>query len=226
MAFEPKLPPSLNRPWGAPASEKDARQLEVEKAMHSLPLTDEAKLKVSSFVSAFETTYYHVKREQDDRPASAALVQRQLSDMARRCDKLEGHFRGMHRDAIRAWAAAGGAVGKKDALVDVVSLSLLLNTAAEWAKRALTINKAVRHAAKRGNPGNAMAAAMRDTAEFVYTRLTGRRPGRTYDTYENKERDTEFTQFLRHIYKAYDVRASARSRVRRRRRVMGKNSKK
>jgi hypothetical protein len=71
-----------------------------------------------------------------------------------------------------------------------------------------------------------MAAAMRDTTAFVYTKLTGKRPGRAYDTYKNEERDTEFIKLLRRIYEVYGVRASARSRARQRQRPMGNNSKK
>ena len=226
---EPKRPPSLNRAWGAAAaeqSETDARKRKIEEALRSLPLTDDARSQVSYFVSLFEMTYYDVKRQKDDHPVSGALVERELSDLVRKCDSLSNHLIGMHQDTINAWAGAGGITGSLDRAISVVALFTVLDKAAEWAERALATNKTAGRAAKRGNPGDAMAAAMRDAAAFVYTKLTGKRPGRAYDPYKNEERDTEFIKLLRCIYEVYGVRASARSRARQRQRPMGNNSKK
>jgi hypothetical protein len=226
---EPKLPPSLNRPWGAATvdeSEKDARRRKVEEAMRALPLADPAKTQISQLLSLFEMTYYGVNARKDDLPASAALVERQLSDMVRNCNKLVTDLMAMHRDAISAWASAGSATSRTDVATNFLTLLLLVDTGADWAERALTTTKLERRAAKRGCPGDAMAANMRDSAAFVYTRLTGRRAGRAYDAYKEEERDTAFIKFLGRIYEAYGVKASARSRARQRRRHMGNNSKK
>ena len=227
---EPKLPPSLNRAWGAAAteqSETDARKRKIEEALRSLPLTDDARSQVSNFVSLFERTYEAVKRQKDDHPVSGAIVERELSDLVRKCDSLGNHLIGMHQDTISAWAGGGGITGSLDGVINVAALfAAIVNSAAEWAERALATNKAVGRAAKRGNPGDAMAVALRDTAAFVYAKLTGKRPGRAYDTHKNEERDTEFIKLLRRIYEVYGVRASARSRTRQRQRPMGNNSKK
>jgi hypothetical protein len=226
---EPKLPPSLNRAWGAAAaeqSETDARKRKIEEALRSLPLPDDARSQVSNFVSLFEGTYEAVKREKDDHPVSGAIVERELSDVVRKCDNLGNHLSGMHQDTISAWAGGGGITGSLDGNINVAVLFAAIEKATEWAERALATNKAVGRAAKRGNPGDAMAVAMRDIAAFVYAKLTGKRPGRAYDTHKNKERDTEFIKLLRRIYEVYGVKASARSRARQRERPMGNNSKK
>ena len=225
---EPKLPPSLNRAWGAAAaeqSETDARARKIVEALSSLPLTDNARRQVSGFVSLFETTYYAVKRQKDGHPVSGVLVERELSGLVRKCDSLGKHLIGMHRDTISAWAGGGG-MGSSDGVIDVVALIAALDNAAEYAKRALATNKTAGRAAKRGNPGDAMAAEMRNAAAFAYTKLTGKRPGRAYDPYKNEERDTDFIKLLRCIYEVYGVRASARHRARQRQRPMGDNSKK
>ena len=225
---EPKLPPSLNRAWGAAAAEQSetgARKRKIEEALRSLPLPDDARSQVSNFVSLFEGTYEAVKRQKDDHPVSGALVEGELSDLVRKCDSLGNHLIGMHQDTISAWAGAGG-MGSSDSVINVVALLAAIETAAEWAERALATNKAVARAAKRGNPGDATAVALRDTAAFAYTKLTGKRPGRAYDAHKNKERETEFIKLLRRIYEVYGVRASARSRARQRQRPMGSNSKK
>ena len=191
-----------------------------------LRLTEEAKSQVPGFVRVFEMTYYDVKREQDNKSASSTLMEKQLSDMVRKCHKLSDHLKDMHPDAVNAWASAGGVVGSDGRFVDYVSLGLIVHTAAEWAELALMVAQAARHAAKKGNPRDAMAAAMKDAAEFVYKKLTGKkRAGRAYDAHHGQETDTEFIRFLRGIYAAYGIEASARSRARRRR-VMGNNSKK
>jgi hypothetical protein len=224
----PKRPPSSNHAWRAAAaeqSEADARARKIVKALGSLPLTDNARRQVSGFVSIFETTYYAVKRRKDDHPVSGVLVERELSGLVRKCDSLGKHLIGMHRDTISAWAGGGG-MGSSDGVFNFVALFAALDNAAECAERALATNKTAGCAAKRGNPGDAMAAEMRDAAAFAYTKLTGKRPGRAYDPYKNEERDTEFIKLLRCIYEIYGVRASARYRVRQRRRPMGDNSKK
>jgi hypothetical protein len=224
---EPKLPPSLSRVWGA-AVAAEQREGKIEEALRSLPLTDDARPKVSKFVSLFEATYGAVKRQKDDHPANGALVERELSDLVRKCDSLRDHLIGMHRDTISAWAGGGGITDSSDGVgvINVATLFAALNKAAEWAEQALAANKTARRAAKRGNPGDPMAAAMRDTAAFVYTNLTGKRPGRAYDAYKHEERETEFIKLLRRIYEVYGIRASPRSRARQRQRPMGTNSKK
>ena len=222
----PKLPPSLNRAWGAAAavqSETDARKRKIEEALRSLPLPDDARSHVSNFVSLFEGTYEAVKREKDDHPVSGAIVERELSDLVRKCDSLGNHLIGMHQDTISAWAGGGGITGSLDGNINVAALFAAIETAAEWAERALATNKAVGRAAKRGNPGDAMAAELGAAAAFAYTKLTGKRPGRAFDPYKNEERDTEFIKLLRRIYEIYGVRASARYRVRQRQRPMGDN---
>jgi hypothetical protein len=223
----PKLPPSLSRVWDAEAA-AEQRERKIEQALGSLPLTDDARSEVRKFVSLFEATYGAVNRQKDDHPASGTLVERELSDLIFKCDSLGNHLKGMHRDTTSAWARGSGISDTSDGVgvMNVMALFAELNKAAEWAERALVANKTAGRAAKRGNPGDAMAAAMRDTAAFVYTKLTGKRPGRAYDTYENEERDTEFIKLLRRIYEVYGVRASARSRARQRQRRMGNNSKK
>jgi hypothetical protein len=220
----PKLPPSLSRVWGAAAA-AEQRERKIEQALRSLPLTDDARAKVPRFVSLFEATYGAVKRQKDDHPASGALVERELSDLVRKCDSLRDHLIEMHRGTISVWVGGGGIMDSSGGVgvINVQALVAQLDKAAEWAERALVANKTAGRAAKRGNPGDAMAAAMRETAALVYTKLTGKRPGRAYDTYKNKERDTEFIKLLRRIYDVYAVKASARSRARQRKKPMGNN---
>jgi hypothetical protein len=231
MAQKPVLPPPLDMAITAPApneteDQRQRRRSSVEEALSSLPLNDKAKSRVSGFVSLFDQTYYAVKRQKDDHPASAAQLKEQLSGMARKCDKLVIHLEGMPRDAVSAWAGAGGVIGPTNVAVTFTGLVSIVHSAADLAEQALMAAKTAR-AAKRGNPGDAMAASMRETAAFVYKELTGkRRAGRAYDTYKQKEKDTEFSKLLDRIYKAYGLKASARSRARQRRPAMGNNPKK
>ena len=136
---EPKLPPSLNRAWGAAAteqSETDARERKVEEALRSLPLTDDARSQVSNFVSLFERTYEAVKRQKDDHPVSGAIVERELSDLVRKCDSLGNHLMGMHQDTIRLHGRAAGASRAGWMALAMLRLcSQQSNSAAEWAER-------------------------------------------------------------------------------------------
>ena len=225
MASDPKVPPSLSRLSGAATadeSEKDARRRKVEEALRALLLADDAKKQVFQFLPLFETTYDGVN---DDRPISAAQV-RQLSDMVRLYDKLATHLTSMDQDAIRLWGRAGGIRDDVKLAANFLKLRLVVQTGVSWAEVALAVAKANHRPAKRGKPVDAIAAALGETTAFVYTKLTGKRAGRRYDAYENKERDTEFIELLRRIYEAYGVKASARYRVRQRRRPMDDNSKK
>jgi hypothetical protein len=187
-ARKPKysFPPSLSE-IPARRSLISARKRKVEEAMRALPLRDTAT-DVSPYVHAFEQTYYDVTRQKDNQPASAALLEKQLSEMIRKCDKLESHLKDMDRDAIKAWASAGRIYGSMDVTINFGHLVLMLNTAAEWAERALATLKSVRRAAKRGNPGDAVADRMRETADWLFTKLTSKRAGRAYDTLKGKEK--------------------------------------
>jgi hypothetical protein len=202
---EPKLPSSLSRVWGtAAAAEQRERKRKIEEALRSLPLIDDARSKVSKFVSLFEATYGAVKRQKDDHPASGALVERELSDLVRKCDSLRDHLIGMHRDTISAWAGGGGITDTSDGVgvINVMALSAQIDTAVEWAERALAANKTAGCAAKRGNPGDAMAAAMRGTAAFVYTKLTGKRPGRAYIPTRKKNETPSLSSYF-DVYTRY-----------------------
>jgi predicted nucleic acid-binding protein len=229
-AGDPKfsLPPSLSNTPTAGSQQRNQNQTrrnKVGEALRLLPLTDK-ETDLSPFISAFEMTYYAVIRRKNDQPASASLVEKQLNDMVRKCDKLEIHVKGMHRDALLAWAKAGSVYDSTHVAIDSAALVLILNATSERAEIAHAVLKALRRAAKKGSPPDAMAAAMRETAGFVYKKLTSRRAGRAYDSYKNKEIDTEFSKFLDRIYKAYDIPASARARARVRQPPMGNNSKK
>jgi hypothetical protein len=230
-AGKPKfsLPPSLSDIPTARSRQRkqnETRRRKVEEALRLLPLQEGTD--VLPFVSAFEMTYYAVIRQKDDQFASASLLEKQLNEMVRKCDKLESHVKSMHRDALTAWATAGSAYNSTHAAIDSASLVLLLNTASERAEIALAGLKAAKRAANKGSPPDVMAAAMRETAGFSYKELTGKRGGRAYNTYKQKEIDTKFIGFLGRIYEAYGITASARSRARVRvaQPSMGNNTKK
>jgi hypothetical protein len=230
VASEPKFPPSLNRLLGmatADESEKNARRRKVEKALRAIPLADDAKKQVSQLSPLFEMTYDGVNARKHDRRANAALVERQLSDMVRRCNKLAAYLTGMHPDAVRLWGKTAGVSDDVELATSFGELLLTIQTAGQWAEQALAVAKAThRVAAKRGNPGDATAAALRDPTAFVYTKLTGKRSGRAYDVYKQEERDTEFIKLLRCIYKAFGIKAGVHYRVRQLPRRMDDNSKK
>jgi hypothetical protein len=191
----------------------ETRWHKVKEALQLLPLT-EKKTDVSRFISAFEQTYYTVVRETDDKFSTASLLEKQLNDMVRKCDKLESHVNDMHRDALSAWAKAGSVHYSMHVGIDSAALVLILNAASERAEIALAAIKAGKRAAKKGSSPDAMAAAMRDAAGEFFRKLTNKRDGRAYNSHTDKEEDTEFIKFLRHIYDAYGIRASARSRAR------------
>src|SRR5262245_17787200 len=227
MAVGPKPAPSLNSPLdAADKNERRERECKVEEAMRSLPLKD--KSQVSSFVSLFEMTYDQESGRKDRQPARPAVIEQQLADLLRKCDALADHLKAMHGDAIRVWAAGGLVTEPSAIIINLGTLLLSVETAAGWAEVALAARKKIRRAPKLGRPPDAIAAAMYETAAFVYTKLTGKRPGRAYDAYKHKDTDTAFSRFLRRIYEAYGIGASARARARTRRlrRHMGNNPKK
>jgi hypothetical protein len=99
-------------------------------------------------------------------------VEKQLNNMADKCRDVAKYLGKMHRDAIHEWSRAAGVVGP----ISIWQLSEILDESASSAEQALEAFKGDRRAgATRGNPGDAMAAAMTVTAAFVYSRLTAKR---------------------------------------------------
>jgi hypothetical protein len=175
-----------------------ARKRSVTAAIRSLTSNPEP------FVSAFEMTYYAVKK--NDRPATAGTVEKQLTITLRKCANLNKHLRGMHPDVVQALARSPIAIWQ---------LSEYHN---EMAGQALVALKAKRHAAKRGNPGNAMAAEMTKAAAFVYTKLTGKPANQG-------AKKGSFEVFLGEIFKAYGIRANLQHCTRELKASFGGNSK-
>ena len=223
MAANRILPPSLSRMRSAPApNESEEERLRREHADAPIERKNEREKKQAArersvaaairsltsspepFVSAFEMTYYAVKK--NDRPATAGTVEKKLTITLRKCANLNKHLTGMHPDVVQALAWSPIAIWQ---------LSEYLN---EMAGQALVALKAKRHAAKRGNPGNAMAAAMTEAAAFVYTELTGKPANQG-------AKKGSFEVFLGEIFKAYGIRANPQHRIRELKASFGGNSK-
>ena len=68
----------------------------------------------------------------------------------------------------------------------------------------------------RGRTPDRKAEQMRQTAEFVYERLTNRKANIAYDAYAGRECKTGFSVFLQRIFEIYGLKASAKSRARKR----------
>jgi hypothetical protein len=209
MAGKVTLPPSLSRLPSAQASEENerkqkARQRAVLTAMRSLPLIESATPKLLGFVSAFEMTYYDVKPKQREAAAPAAMVEKQLTHMADKCSELARYLGKMHLDAIHEWARAAGVGGP----ISIWRLSEILNESASSAEQTLEGFKGDHRAgAARGNPGDAMAAAMTETAAFVYSRLTDKR-------INQGTKSGSFEAFLERIFKAYRIEANLQHCIR------------
>jgi hypothetical protein len=151
---------------------KRAKTRSQKARCHNGPVIESAKLELLSFVSAFEMTYYDEERKPREASASPATVEKQLNNMADKCRDVAKYLGKMHRDAIHEWSRAAGVVGP----ISIWQLSEILDESASSAEQALEAFKGDRRAgATRGNPGDAMAAAMTVTAAFVYSRLTAKR---------------------------------------------------
>jgi hypothetical protein len=233
MKDKPKLPPSLNRVRAAPAPDEseysrieranELRRTNVEAALCSLKLTAEAKSRAPSFVHLFEGTYYQVRAGEYGSPAGATRIEDDLVDMARLAIKLDNYVHGMHADTIRALTRAGLRPNTPSEFTRL-ALHSFLGDIIVTAKGAMAANETAKGANKKGRPIDVMAAEMRATAAFVYKKLTGKDGGRVYDAHASQEKDSVFCKFLKRIFVAYGINASARSRTRQRGRAMGKNS--
>jgi hypothetical protein len=186
------LPQSLDRERG------------VQVAIGSL-LPNEEKSRAFPFVSAFETTYYQVKGKKDDQPVPAATVEKQLVEMAHRCHGLFDHLQKMDQNAIGAWSQA--ALGRAGGVIAMWQLSQYVLESGDAAERAVPALREVRRPAKRGNPGDAMASAMTETAAFVYTKLTRKQISRG-------TKRGSFQTFLEDVFKAYGVEANSQHCIR------------
>jgi hypothetical protein len=207
MAGKFSLPPSLSRTPSAQASDEnkrkqEARQRAVITAMRSLPLIESAK--PEGFVSAFEMTYYDVERKERGAAAPAAMVEKQLTHMADKCSDLARYLGKMHLDSIHKWSRAAGGGGP----ISIWQLSEILDESASSAEQALEAFKGdQRGGATRGNPGDAMAAAMTETAAFVYSRLTAKR-------INQGTKANSFEAFLEGVFKAYGIEANLQHCIR------------
>jgi hypothetical protein len=200
------LPPSLSRTPSAQQKERkqEARKHAVITAMRALPLIESAKSEFLGCVSAFEMTYYDVERKQREAAPSTAMVERQLNHMADKCSDLAKYLGKMHRDAIHEWSRAAGVVGP----ISIWQLSQILDESASGADQALKAFKADQRAgAMRGNPGDAMATAMTETAAFVYNRITVK-------PINQGTKSGSFEAFLEAIFKAYGIEANRQHCIR------------
>ena len=172
--------------------------------MRALPLIETANSQLLGFVSAFEMTYYDVERKRREPSASPATVEKQLNHMADKCSELAKYLEKMHRDAIHQWGRAAGVGG----LISIWQLSQILDESASSAEQALEAFKGDQRAgATRGNPGDAMAAAMTETAAFVYSRLTAKR-------IDQGTKSGSFEAFLERIFTAYGIKANLQHCIR------------
>jgi hypothetical protein len=206
MAGKFSLPPSLSRTPSAQASDEkrkqEARQRAVITAMRSLPLIE--SVKPEGFVSAFEMTYYDVERKERGAAAPAAMVKKQLTHMADKCSDLARYLGKMHLDSIHKWSRAAGGGGP----ISIWRLSEILDESASSAEQALEAFKGDRRGgATGGNPGDAMAAAMTETAAFVYSRLTAKR-------INQGTKASSFETFLEGVFKAYGIEANLQHCIR------------
>jgi len=205
-----KFPPSLSRVRIVPKSTEKARIAAVEAALTNLPLKLAAEAEVRKMPSLFEQTYYAVQREIGDSAATTRTMEEELNDLAKGLKKVADHVESLHPDTLRAWAAGTDVAANGGAFL------VILKAAVEWVE---LIVDTLRQSKRVGGPGRTvdrMALSMRETAEFVYERLTNRKANIAYDAYAGQERETPFITFLASIYEAYGVKASAKSHGRRR----------
>ena len=208
MAGKVSLPPSLSS--FAQASDENERKQEARKhavitAMRALPVIESAKLELLSFVSAFEMTYYDEERKPREASASPATVEKQLNNMAEKCRDVAKY---LGKDAPgrdprmepRCWCCRSD--------FDLAVVGDFLDELASSAEQALEAFKGDQRAgATRGNPGDAMAAAMTVTAAFVFSRLTAKRISQA-------TKSGSFEAFLERIFTAYGIEANLQHCIR------------
>jgi hypothetical protein len=191
----------------------EARLSALEAAMNSLPLKMGVASQVHGLASLFEQTYYAVNRKLKGDTVTTRRMESELKKFAKGLDKTVDHIGSMHPDTLFLWARAGGTT---DAAYNVAALELILKEAGEWSRLSLDALKRGRRFGGAGRKADAKAAAMRETAGFVYERLTSRKANIAFDAYDGREVETDFVIFLDRIYEVYGIKASARSRARKR----------
>ena len=158
----------------------------------------------------FEQTHYAAESQEGDSPAKTRRMEDDLAALAKGLTKVANHIEDMHPDAIRVWAAG------TDVAENAAVLLLILREAEDWAHLSVANLKRAKRIGGRGRTPDRKAEQMRQTAEFVYERLTNRKANIAYDAYAGRERQTGFSAFLKRIFEIYGLKASAKSRARKR----------
>jgi hypothetical protein len=192
----------------------EARLLALDAAMNSLPLKVGVAFQVRRLAGLFEQTYHAIKLKLKGDTATTCRMELELKKFAKGLDKIVDHIGSMHPDTLFSWARAGETA---DAVYNVAALELILIEAGGWARLSLDALKSARRVGGAGRKADAEAAAMRETAAFVYERLTSRKANIAFDAYAGQEVETEFVIFLGRIYEVYGINASPKSRARKRR---------
>ena len=218
-----EFPPSLSRVRTVPRSDRRAghreRQVEREKkrkarlaaiegAIRQLPLKPGAEADIRKMAGLFEQASYAAQNV--DKAATTRRMEDELKALAKGLNKVVEHIDSLHPDTLRAWAAGA------DPAANGAALLLVVTEAEDWAQMSVDTLKRASRVGGRGRTENLTARSMRQTAAFVYERLTKRKANIAYDAYAGQERETPFVTFLEGIYEAYGVNVSAKSHARRR----------
>lgn len=193
-----------------------ARLSAVEAAIRKLPLKPGAEADIKKMSGLFEQAYYAAVTRSEDKPAPTSRMEDELKALAKGLKKVVDHVENLHPDTLRAWAAGA------DAATNGAALLLILREAEDWAQLSVGTLKRAKRVGGPGRTQDLKAKWIRETAAFVYERLTRRKANVAYDAYAQQELETQFVAFLELIYEVYGIKASAKSRARKRKRMAKK----
>jgi len=187
-----------------------ARLAEVEAAMKRLPLKPGAETEIPKMSGLFEQTHYAVINKLEDKAATTHTMADELKSLAKGLGKVANLVENLHSDTLKLWAAGS------DPALNGGTLLLILRQAEDRSEFGIDTLKRAKRIGGRGRTEDFLARWMKDTATFVYEKLTTRKANVAYDAYAGRQSETPFQSFLSEIFKIYGAKASAGSRARRR----------
>jgi len=182
----------------------------VETAMKSLPLKPGAEAEITKLSGLFEQAYYAAINKLEDKAATTHTMAGELATLAKGLGKVANLVENLHPNTLKLWAAG------TDPALNGGSLLFILKEAEAWSEAGIDTLKRAKRIGKPGRTEDLVARWMKETAAFVYEGLTTRKANIAYDACASRQSETPFQGFLDRIFEIYGVKASAKSRARKR----------
>ena len=109
------------------------------------------------------------------------MMEGELNALAKALRKVEGLFSGLHRDTLKVWTAGA------DPALNGAALLLLLMEAQGWTEDSIDTLKRGKRIGGPGRTEDIKARWIKETAAFIYERLTKRKANVAYDAYASRE---------------------------------------